>query len=76
MDLYQDLMGGQASQSQSQQTPQNNNFINNLQNFASTFKGDPKQQVMQLMQQRGISQDTFNNAVAQTNQLYKMLNRK
>ena len=64
---------GENQQNQPQQSNQNNNFINNLQSFAKNFSGDPKQQVMELMKQRGISQDTFNNAVQQTNQLYKML---
>lgn len=71
MDLYQELMG--QSQPQPQQTNQNI-FMSNLQSFAQNFSGDPKQQVMQLMQQKGISQNTFNNAVQQTNQIYKMLN--
>lgn len=47
--------------------------MSNLQSFAQNFSGDPKQQVMQLMQQKGISQNTFNNAVQQTNQIYNML---
>lgn len=68
MDLYQELMG----QSQPQQTNQND-FMSNLQSFAQNFRGDPTQQVMQLMQQKGISQNAFNNAVQQTNQIYKML---
>lgn len=68
MDLYQELMG----QSQPQQTNQNN-FMDNLQSFAQNFRGDPIQQVMQLMQQKGISQNAFNNAVQQTNQIYNML---
>lgn len=68
MDLYQELMG----QSQPQQTNQNN-FMDNLQSFAQNFRGDPIQQVRQLMQQKGISQNAFNNAVQQTNQIYNML---
>lgn len=63
---------GQTQNSQPQQNQ--NNFMSNLQSFAQNFNGDPKQQVMQLMQQKGISQNTFNNAVQQTNQIYKMLN--
>lgn len=65
---------GENQQSQPQQSNQNNNFINNLQSFAKNFSGDPKKQVMELIKQRGIPQDAFNNAVQQTNQLYKMLN--
>lgn len=70
MDLYQELMG--QSQSKPQQTNQND-FMSNLQSFAQNFRGDPTQQVMQLMQQKGISQNAFNNAVQQTNQIYNML---
>ena len=71
MDLYQELMG--QSQPQPQQTNQND-FMSNLQLFAQNFRGDPTQQVMQLMQQKGISQNAFNDAVQKTNQIYKMLN--
>jgi len=62
---------GQTQNSQPQQNQ--NNFMSNLQSFAQNFSGDPKQQVMQLMQQKGISQNAFNNAVQQTNQIYNML---
>lgn len=71
MDLYQELMG--TNNQQSQPVQNNNNFLNNLSNFAQNFQGDPKQQVMNLMKQRGIDQNTFNNAVQQTNQVYNML---
>lgn len=71
MDLYQELMG--TNNQQSQPVQNNNNFLNNLSNFAQNFQGDPKQQVMNLMKQRGIDQNTFNNAVQQANQVYNML---
>lgn len=71
MDLYQELMGTDNQQSQPVQN--NNNFFNNLSNFAQNFQGDPKQQVTNLMKQRGIDQNTFNNAVQQANQVYNML---
>lgn len=71
MDLYQELMG--TNNQQSQPVQNNNNFFNNLSNFAQNFQGDPKQQVMNLMKQRGIDQNTFNNAVQQANQVYNML---
>lgn len=67
---------GESQPQAAPQTPQNNDFFKNLQNFASNFSGDPKQQVMQLMQQKGISQNKFNAAVKQTNQIYQMLNKK
>lgn len=69
MDLYQELMSGGSSQPQQNQ----NNIPSGLADFARNFRGDPKQQVMQLIQ-RGIPQDRFNAAVQQTNQIYSSLN--
>lgn len=71
MDLYQELMG--TNNQQSQPVQNNNNFLNNLSNFAQNFQGDPKQQVMNLIKQSGVDQNTFNNAVQQANQVYNML---
>jgi len=70
MDLYQELMSGSSSPPQQNQ----NNIPSGLAEFAKNFRGDPVQQVMQLMQQKGISQDRFNAAVQQTNQIYSQLN--
>lgn len=72
MDLYQELMGQNNQQPQPVQN-NNNNFFNNLSNFAQNFQGDPKQQVMNLIKQKGINQNAFNNAVQQANQVYNML---
>ena len=69
MDLYQELMSGNSSPPQQNQ----NNIPSGLADFAKNFRGDPKQQVMQLIQ-RGIPQDRFNAAVQQTNQIYSSLN--
>lgn len=71
MDLYQELMG--TNNQQPQPVQNNNNFFNNLFNFAQNFQGDPKQQAMNLIKQRGINQNAFNNAVQQANQVYNML---
>ena len=71
MDLYQELMG--TNNQQSQPVQNNNNFFNNLFNFAQNFQGDPKQQAINLIKQKGIDQNAFNNAVQQTNQVYNML---
>lgn len=70
MDLYQELMSGGSSQPQQNQ----NNIPSGLADFAKNFRGDPKQQVMQLIQQRGIPQDRLNAAVQKTNQIYSSLN--
>lgn len=71
MDLYQELMG--TNNQQSQLVQNNNNFFNNLFNFAQNFQGDPKQQAINLIKQKGIDQNAFNDAVQQTNQVYNML---
>ena len=71
MDLYQELMG--TNNQQPQPVQNNNNFFNNLFNFAQNFQGDPKQQAMNLIKQKGIDQNAFNNAVQQANQVYNML---
>ena len=70
MDLYQELNGQQQSQTQQQ----NNNFAQGLLQFAQNFRGDPVQQVMNLIQQKGIPQDQLNTAIQQTNQFYSQLN--
>lgn len=71
MDLYQELISGNSSPLQQNQ----NNIPSGLADFAKNFRGDPKQQVMQLIQQRGgIPQDRLNTAVQQTNQIYSQLN--
>lgn len=72
MDLYQELMSGDSSQPQQNQ----NSIPSGLAEFAKNFRGDPKQQVMQLIQQRGILQNNLNAAVQQTNQIYSQLNRR
>lgn len=57
-----------------QQPVQNNqNFFNGLADFAQNFRGDPKQQVMNLIKQRGFDQNSIQNAVNQANQVYSML---
>lgn len=67
-------MTGGSSQPQPQQNQ--NNMLSGLADFAKHFRGDPKQQVMQLIQQRGIPQYKFNAAIQQTNQIYSQLNRR
>jgi hypothetical protein len=41
--------------------------------FARNFKGNPEQTVKQMVSSGQISNDTLNNAIAQTNQLYKQI---
>lgn len=62
--LYQ--MFGQPQQQQ--------NVMADLTNFMNSFKGDPKAQVMNMLNSGQISQAEYNNAVQQANQLYAMMN--
>jgi hypothetical protein len=48
-----------------QQTP--NDFLS----FMKNFKGDPRQSVMQLIQNGSINNQTLQSAINQTNQLYR-----
>lgn len=53
-----------------QQSPMpNNNFIQQFQNFARTFQGNPQQIVQNLMQSGRVTQDQYNQAVNIANQL-------
>lgn len=53
-----------------QQSPMpNNNFIQQFQNFARTFQGNPQQIVQNLMQSGKVTQDQYNQAVNIANQL-------
>lgn len=47
----------------------NNNFIQQFQNFARTFQGNPQQIVQNLMQSGKVTQDQYNQAVNIANQL-------
>lgn len=68
---YQAMSNGQPSQPAA---PANNPF-NQLLSFAQNFKGDPKQQVMNLLQSRGINMNSpaYNAAVERTNSIYSMI---
>lgn len=43
-----------------QQGPFNNNIINQFNQFQSTFQGDPKQKVQDLLNSGQMSQEQFN----------------
>lgn len=57
------------------QMPQNgmNGLMQRFQQFQQMFKGDPRQQIQQLMNSGKVSQDDYNRAVQMANQLQKML---
>lgn len=52
-----------------QQPQQPNNFLQQLQNFASTFSGNPQQIVQNMLNSGRVSQDQYNQAVKIANQL-------
>lgn len=51
----------------------NNDFMTRFNQFQQMFKGDPRQQIQQMMNSGRISQEQYNRAVQQANQLYKNL---
>lgn len=50
-------------------TPVTNEMIQQFQQFKSNFKGDPKQQVLNLMAQGAMSNQQFQQAMQIANQL-------
>ena len=57
---------------QSQSTPMNN-FLNQFNQFKSTFSGNPEQQVKQLLNSGRMSQQQFNQYAETANQLRQLL---
>ena len=59
---------------QYRETPNNvTNIMNQFQQFRNNFRGDPKQQVQQLLNSGKISQEQYNRAVQMANQFMKMM---
>lgn len=55
-------------------TPNNvTNIMNQFQQFRNTFRGDPKQQVQQLLNSGRVSQEQYNRAVQMANQFMKYM---
>lgn len=50
-----------------------NGLLQRFQQFQQAFKGDPRQQIQQMLNSGKISQDDYNRAVQMANQLQKML---
>ena len=50
-----------------------NNIIQQFNEFKKNFKGNPQEQVQQMLNSGKITQEQYNKAVAQANQLKKML---
>lgn len=53
-----------------------NNIIQRFQQFRQNFKGDPQQQVQQLLNSGKVSQADYNRAVQLANQLQQMMKFK
>lgn len=51
------------------QTNPLNNIVNSVKQLQQTFSGNPQQEVEKLMRSGRISQEQYNNAVRQANQL-------
>lgn len=52
-----------------------NGLLQRFQQFQQMFKGDPRQQVQQLLNSGRVSQAQYNQAVQMAQQLQKMLGR-
>lgn len=51
-----------------------NGILQRFQQFQQMFKGDPRQQVQQMLNSGRITQDQYNQAVQMAQQLQKMMN--
>lgn len=52
------------------------NFLQKLQQFQQMLKGDPREQVQQLLNSGRVSQAQYNQAVQMANQLQRMIGGK
>lgn len=51
-------------------------LVQQFQQFKQNFKGDPREQVQQLLNSGQVSQDQYNRAVQMANAMQQMLNSK
>jgi len=56
--------------------PNMGGIMQRFQQFQQMFKGDPRQQVQQLLNSGRVSQQQYNNAVQMAQQLQKMMGMK
>ena len=63
--LFHQLSGGQG-----------NDLISRFNQFRQSFKGDPQQQVQQLLNSGRVSQEQYNAAVQKAQQLSKLFGMK
>lgn len=53
--------------------PQGNDIFSRFRQFQQTFKGDPRQQVEQMLRSGQVSQEQYNRAVQMANQFKSMM---
>lgn len=53
--------------------PQGNDLLSRFRQFQQTFKGDPRQQVEELLLSGKVSQEQYNRAVQMANQFRNMM---
>ena len=53
-----------------------NGLLQKFQQFQASFRGDPQQQVQQLLNSGRVSQEQYNQAVQMAQQLQRMLGGK
>lgn len=51
----------------------NNNILQRFQQFKNSFKGDPRQQIQDLLNSGKISQTDYDNAVKMANEIMRMM---
>ena len=51
------------------------NFMQRFQQFQQMFKGDPRQQIQQLLNSGKVSQAQYNNAVQMAQQFQRMMGK-
>ena len=56
--------------------PQMSGLMQRFQQFRQMFRGDPQQQVQQLLNSGKVSQQQYNQAVQMANQIQKMIGIK
>ena len=64
--LYNQMMGGGNQQ---------NNFLQRFNQFRQNFSGDPQQQIQRMLNSGQITQDQYNRAVQQAQNIMRMLGR-
>ncbi len=72
------MMSNPIYQQMASQMPQNgmNGFMQRFQQFQQMFKGDPRQQVQNLLNSGKVSQSQYNQAVQMANQLQRIMGGK